>query len=164
MILVSAFILVSVYIVLSFEFLHRSSIALIGAIAIIIAALAFGSIQAEESFEFIVGAVEFINQQHRSGPRAKELLGPLAPKLDPRLVAPVAAWLVHEDCPVTGEIYSVGGGRVARFFVGLTAGYVNPELTLEDVRDHFDLVRDQTGYTVPVGVAEEIGPLAQRLA
>jgi NAD(P)-dependent dehydrogenase (short-subunit alcohol dehydrogenase family) len=94
----------------------------------------------------------------------EELLGPLAPKLDPRLVAPVAAWLVHEDCPVTGEIYSVGGGRVARFFVGLTAGYVNPELTLEDVRDQFDTIRDEAGYTVPVGVAEEVGPLAQRLA
>jgi Na+/H+ antiporter NhaD/arsenite permease-like protein len=59
MILVSAFVLVSVYIVLSFEFLHRSSIALIGARAIIIAALAFGSIQAEESFEFIVGAIDY---------------------------------------------------------------------------------------------------------
>jgi NAD(P)-dependent dehydrogenase (short-subunit alcohol dehydrogenase family) len=94
----------------------------------------------------------------------EELLGPLAPKLDPRLVAPVAAWLVHEDCPVTGEIYSVGGGRVARFFVGLTEGYANPELTLEDVRDNFDLVRDEAGYTVPVGVADEIGLLAQRLA
>jgi NAD(P)-dependent dehydrogenase (short-subunit alcohol dehydrogenase family) len=93
----------------------------------------------------------------------EELLGPLAPKLDPRLVAPVAAWLVHEDCPVTGEIYSVGGGRVARFFIGLTEGYANPELTLEDVRDNFDLVRDEAGYTVPVGVAEEIGQLAQRL-
>jgi NAD(P)-dependent dehydrogenase (short-subunit alcohol dehydrogenase family) len=94
----------------------------------------------------------------------EELLGELAPKLDPRLAAPVAAWLVHEDCPVSGEIYSVGGGRVARFFVGLTEGYVNPELTLEDVRDNFDRVRDEAGYTVPVGVAEEIGPLAQRLA
>jgi NAD(P)-dependent dehydrogenase (short-subunit alcohol dehydrogenase family) len=94
----------------------------------------------------------------------EELLGPIAPKLDPRLVAPVAAWLVHEDCPVTGEIYSVGGGRVARFFVGLTEGYVNPELTPEDVRDHFDMIRDEAGYTVPVGVAEEVGPLAQRLA
>ena len=94
----------------------------------------------------------------------EELLGPLAPKLDPRLVAPVAAWLVHEDCPVSGEIYSVGGGRVARFFVGLSEGYANPELTLEDVRDNFDLVRDEAGYTVPVGVADEIGLLAQRLA
>jgi NAD(P)-dependent dehydrogenase (short-subunit alcohol dehydrogenase family) len=93
----------------------------------------------------------------------EELLGPLAPKLDPRLVAPVAAWLVHEDCPVTGEVYSAGGGRVARFFVGLTEGYANPELTPEDVRDNLDRVRDEAGYTVPTGVADEIGQLARRL-
>jgi Na+/H+ antiporter NhaD/arsenite permease-like protein len=59
MILVSAFILVSVYVVLSFEFLHRSSVALIGAISIIVAALVFGSIPAEESFEFIVGVIDY---------------------------------------------------------------------------------------------------------
>lgn len=59
MILVSAFILVSVYVVLSFEFLHRSSIALIGAVAIIIAALAFGTLQAEDSFEFIVDSIDY---------------------------------------------------------------------------------------------------------
>jgi hypothetical protein len=76
----------------------------------------------------------------------------------------VAAWLVHQDCPVSGEIYSTGGGRVARFFVGLTEGYVNQELTPEDVRDNFDRVRDQTGYTVPSSVADEIAQLAQRLS
>jgi len=59
MIKVAALILVSVYVVLSFEFLHRSSIALIGAIAIIIAALAFGTLQAEESFEFVVSAIDY---------------------------------------------------------------------------------------------------------
>ena len=59
MIQVAALILVSVYIVLSFEFLHRSSIALIGAIAIIIAALALGTLQAEESFEFVVSAIDY---------------------------------------------------------------------------------------------------------
>jgi Na+/H+ antiporter NhaD/arsenite permease-like protein len=59
MILVSAFILVSVYIVLSFEFLHRSSVALIGAISIIVAALALGSIHAQESFEFIVDVIDY---------------------------------------------------------------------------------------------------------
>ena len=93
----------------------------------------------------------------------EELLGPLAPKLDPRLVAPVAAWLVHEDCPVTGEVYSAGGGRVARFFVGLTEGYASPDLTPEDVRDNLDRIRDESGYTVPTGVADEIGQLARRL-
>ena len=59
MILISAFILVSVYIVLSFEFLHRSSVALVGAISIIVAALVFGSIHAEESFEFIIGVIDY---------------------------------------------------------------------------------------------------------
>jgi hypothetical protein len=93
----------------------------------------------------------------------EELLGPLAPKLDPGLVAPVAAWLVSEECPVSGEIYSAGGGRVARFFVGLTQGYANPDLTLEDVRDHFPEVRDERGYSVPAGVADEISSLVERL-
>jgi NAD(P)-dependent dehydrogenase (short-subunit alcohol dehydrogenase family) len=93
----------------------------------------------------------------------EELLGPLAPKLDPGLVAPVAAWLVSEECPVTGEIYSAGGGRVARFFVGLTQGYANPALTPEDVRDHLEEIRDETGYSVPAGVADELSSLVERL-
>lgn len=92
-----------------------------------------------------------------------ELLGPIADKLDPALVAPVAAWLVHEDCPVTGEIYSAGGGRVARFFIGLTQGYLNPALTPEDVRDHFEQIRDEAGYTVPASAGEEVQALYQRL-
>jgi hypothetical protein len=93
----------------------------------------------------------------------EELLGPLAAKLDPALVAPVAAWLVSEECPVTGELYSAGGGRVARFFIGLTEGYANPALTLEDVRDHVGEIRDETGYSVPSGVADEIASLVERL-
>ena len=48
----------------------------------------------------------------------EELLGPMAERLDPALVSPVVAWLAHEDCPVSGHTYSVGGGRVARVFVG----------------------------------------------
>ncbi|MDW0121481.1 MAG: ArsB/NhaD family transporter [Nitrososphaeraceae archaeon] len=59
MILVSAFILVSVYVVLSFEFLHRTSVALIGAVSIIVAALVLGSIHAEESFDFIIGVIDY---------------------------------------------------------------------------------------------------------
>jgi NAD(P)-dependent dehydrogenase (short-subunit alcohol dehydrogenase family) len=90
-----------------------------------------------------------------------ELFGPMAEKLDPALVSPIAAWLVHEECPVTGEVYSAAGGRIARFFVGLTPGYFNPGLTLEDVRDHFDDIRREDGYTVPSGVTDEITGLLQ---
>ncbi len=86
----------------------------------------------------------------------EDLLGPLVDKLDPGLVSPVVAWLVHEDCPVTGEIYSAAGGRVVRFFIGMTEGYFNPALTVEDVRDQFDHIRDTDGYTIPAGPGDEL--------
>lgn len=86
----------------------------------------------------------------------EEVLGPLVEELDPVLVSPVAAWLVHEDCDVTGEIYSAAAGRVARFFVGLTPGFYDPELTLESVRDHMGEIRDESGYLVPTSAEGEI--------
>jgi NAD(P)-dependent dehydrogenase (short-subunit alcohol dehydrogenase family) len=89
----------------------------------------------------------------------EELMGDAVAKLDPELVSPVVAWLAHEDCPVTGEVYTVGGGRVGRFFIGMTRGYYNPKLTVEDVRDHWSEVRDEEGYTVPSGPADEFALL-----
>ena len=89
----------------------------------------------------------------------EDLLGPLADRLDPALVSPVVAWLAHEDCPVTGEIYSAGGGRVARMFIGVTPGYYNPRLTVEDIRDHFEELRTEAGYTVPNSTNEELAIL-----
>ena len=89
----------------------------------------------------------------------EELLGPLAEKLDPKLVTPIVAWLAHEGCPVSGEIYSAAGGRIARFFIGLTEGYYNANLTLEDVRDNFEQIRNEEGYIVPSGPGDEFGQL-----
>lgn len=59
----------------------------------------------------------------------------------------------------SGEMYPVGAGHVARFFVGRTDGYFNPALSIEDVRDHFEEIRDETGYTVPRDPGEETGRL-----
>ena len=58
------------------------------------------------------------------------LLGPLGEKLEPGLISPIVAWLSHEDCDVSGEVYSVGGGRVARVFIGENPGYFKRDLTL----------------------------------
>ncbi|HEY4409016.1 MAG TPA: SDR family oxidoreductase, partial [Acidimicrobiia bacterium] len=85
-----------------------------------------------------------------------ELLGPLADKVDPALVSPVVAWLAHEDCPVSGEIFSVCGGRVAQVFVGETAGFFKKDLDVEDVRDHFDEIRSRDGYFVPTSARSEL--------
>jgi NAD(P)-dependent dehydrogenase (short-subunit alcohol dehydrogenase family) len=65
------------------------------------------------------------------------------------LVAPMAAYLAHEDCPVTGEIYSAGAGRFARIFLAATVGWVCDEPTVEDVAEHWAEINDEAGYVVP---------------
>jgi hypothetical protein len=66
-------------------------------------------------------------------------------------VAPMAAFLAHEACPVSGEIYVAGAGRFARMFVASTPGYVHagPEPTMEDIAEHWAAINDETGYSVP---------------
>ncbi|OBG71175.1 short-chain dehydrogenase [Mycobacterium sp. E3298] len=88
-----------------------------------------------------------------------DLVGQYLQKLDAAQVAPVAAFLTHRDCPVSGEIYTVGAGHVARFFIGRTRGFYDPGLSIEGVRDHFDEIRDEAGYTVPRGPADEMAEL-----
>jgi NAD(P)-dependent dehydrogenase (short-subunit alcohol dehydrogenase family) len=94
----------------------------------------------------------------------EELFGDVGKKLDPALVSPIVAWLAHEDCPVTGEIYSAAGGRIARMFIGLCQGYYNPELTVEDVRDNFEQIRSEDGYIVPNGPNDEFALLFKQLS
>ena len=49
----------------------------------------------------------------------------LGDKLAAEEVTPTVVWLAHEDCPVTGEIYTAGAGRFARLFIASTEGYVH---------------------------------------
>ncbi len=93
----------------------------------------------------------------------EELMGAAAAKLDPELVSPVVAWLASEDCSVSGEVFTVAAGRVARFFIGMTRGYFNPNLSVEDVRDHLDEIRDESGYMVPASANDETGFLFKML-
>jgi len=86
---------------------------------------------------------------------AENLMGAVGDKLDPALVTPIVAWLSHEDCDVSGEIYSVGGGRVARVFIGETQGYYTPNLSLEDIRDNWEQIRNTDGYQIPANLPEE---------
>ena len=83
------------------------------------------------------------------------IMGALGDKLDPGLVSPLVAYLAHDDCPVSGQTFSVGGGRVAHVFIGETQGFTKADLSLEDVRDNWGTITDQSGYAVPGNLAEE---------
>jgi len=87
----------------------------------------------------------------------EELLGPLADKMSPEQVSPIVAYLAHDDCPVTGEIFSAGAGRTAKIFVGATQGYFNIDVTVENIRDNFAKICDETNYAIPKNAMEEIG-------
>ena len=94
----------------------------------------------------------------------EDLLGPLGDKLEASEVTPTVVYLAHEDCPVNGEIYSVAGGVVARYFIGLTQGWYSEGHTAEDVRDNFDQIRDETGYIVPEHPSGELQKLLKTLS
>ena len=87
----------------------------------------------------------------------EEILGPLIEKVDPALVSPVVAYLASEECAVSGEIYSVGAGRVSRIFIAEAPGYFKKDLTIEDVRDNWDTIRAEGDYLIPTSVNDEFG-------
>ncbi len=96
----------------------------------------------------------------------REIFGDeLADKLAPGLVSPLVAWLAHEDCPVSGHIYSVGGGRVARVFIGEGNGYLKTDapLTVEDVRDHFDEIESTDDFMLLRNATDELRVVSKLL-
>lgn len=88
----------------------------------------------------------------------EDLLGELADFVEPELVTPMVIYLASRECELTHEVFSAGGGRFSRAFVGLAPGWdagkgVRPGA--EDVAENLGSIRDLEGYTVPLQVADE---------
>ncbi len=96
------------------------------------------------------------------------LFGGIVEMFSPGQVSPAAAYLVSEQCELTGEIWSVGGGSVSRFFIGLTDGYFKHpnegDLTIEDVAANLRNIRSEIDYIVPFSSQDEFGKLGPRLS
>jgi NAD(P)-dependent dehydrogenase (short-subunit alcohol dehydrogenase family) len=88
---------------------------------------------------------------------------PVFDALEPEHVSPAVVWLVHEECTVSGETYSVAGGQVARFFTGRTQGIYSARLTPEEIRQRFSEIRSTEGFLELGSATEEIELLASRL-
>jgi NAD(P)-dependent dehydrogenase (short-subunit alcohol dehydrogenase family) len=63
------------------------------------------------------------------------------PPMGPELVAPIVAWLAHEQCSVSGENYAAVGGRNARMFIAETPGVYQPSWTPDEVGQRIDEIR-----------------------
>ena len=78
---------------------------------------------------------------------------PTGDPLDPAMAAPMAAYLAHEACQSSGEVFTAGAGRFARIFLASTPGWVHEGSdapSIEDIAQHWDRIGDETGYEVPV--------------
>jgi NAD(P)-dependent dehydrogenase (short-subunit alcohol dehydrogenase family) len=96
----------------------------------------------------------------------ENLLGPLAQQLEPTTVTPLACYLVSEACELTHEVFSVGGGRFARVFTGLTPGWFAGKghaTSVEDVRDHLGEILNEQDYIVPKNIGDEMRVIAKSL-
>ncbi|MVZ91193.1 SDR family NAD(P)-dependent oxidoreductase [Microbacter sp. ANSKLAB05] len=82
-----------------------------------------------------------------------EVMEYMRTQLLPQHVSPVAAYLVHPACEVTGEVFNVAGGIVNRLALVNTVGFMDPGLTIESVAERFDEVMAITPEAAPQVVA-----------
>ena len=80
----------------------------------------------------------------------------LMPPMPSEAVAPMVAFLSHESCPVSGEIYTAGAGRFGRLFLASTPGYLQQgrPATVEDVAENWTAINDEAGYSVPTDLMD----------
>ena len=94
----------------------------------------------------------------------EDLLGPMAEHVKPECVTPLTVYLCSEDCDVTHSIYSVGGGRFARIFIGMGQGWikgVGAEASVEEIAANWDAIHSDANYVIPDSIADEMKALLE---
>jgi NAD(P)-dependent dehydrogenase (short-subunit alcohol dehydrogenase family) len=97
----------------------------------------------------------------------EDLLGPFADMVAPDQVTPLVVYLCSEANEYTHEIFTVGGGRYGRVFIGTNTGWfagTDEVPTVEAVSEHMEEVRDISEHVIPLNNNDEIMLLGQMLA
>ena len=71
-------------------------------------------------------------------------------------IAPVVVYLASEQCEITHEIFSAGGGRFARIGISTDVGYFNATAKAEDIFANIDEIRDLSNSIYPTSLADEL--------
>ncbi|MEX1037447.1 MAG: SDR family NAD(P)-dependent oxidoreductase [Acidimicrobiia bacterium] len=94
----------------------------------------------------------------------EDLLGPFAEMFDPDQVTPMVVYLCSEANEYTHQVFSVGGGRYARVFIGTNKGWFAGQgevPSVEELADNLETVRDISEYEIPMNNNDELMMLAQ---
>lgn len=93
----------------------------------------------------------------------EDILGPFAEMFDPDQVTPMVVYLASEMNEHTHQVFSVGGGRYARVFIGTNEGWfagqgVVPEA--EEIAENMSAIQDISQYEIPLNNNDELMLLA----
>lgn len=80
--------------------------------------------------------------------------------MPPEKVAVAVAYLLSADCTVNGEIFALGGGRIARITLAETEGVMEADGSLEAVRDAMPRVMADTRFFYPKDLSERSARVA----
>ncbi|MGV9777038.1 SDR family oxidoreductase [Streptosporangium sp. NPDC003464] len=70
-------------------------------------------------------------------------------------VSTLVTFLAHESCETSGEVFSVGGGRIARVFVAEGPGWRQDDHTVEDIRDNWAAIMAEQPYLTPTTLGQQ---------
>lgn len=83
------------------------------------------------------------------------------PDMRAELVAPMVAWLCHENCTVSGELLVALAGRIARAYISETIGVYQPAWSIEEVAGRWaeisDVSQSVTFPVMPSGFNDHLG-------
>lgn len=92
----------------------------------------------------------------------EDLMGAMADNLHPEQVTPLVTYLCSEQNEETHQIYSVGGGKYSRIFIGMAPGWfagLGEIPTTEDIAANFAQIHSDEGYVIPESIAVELQTL-----
>ncbi len=92
----------------------------------------------------------------------EDLMGALADNLHPEQVTSLVTYLCSEANEETHQIYSVGGGKYSRIFIGMASGWfagVGEIPTAEDIAANLGQINSEEGYIIPDSIAAEMQTL-----
>jgi hypothetical protein len=81
--------------------------------------------------------------------------------MTPEKVAVGVAYLLSEECEIHGEIFAMGGGRIARVMLAEGEGVIGAGSSIEEVRDMMGRVMADTKFFYPKDLTERSRTVAE---
>lgn len=81
--------------------------------------------------------------------------------MTPERAAVAGAYLLSDQCDHHGQMFTTGGGRVARITLAETEGYMGEGASIEEVRDAMPGILDDSRYYYPRDFSERAAKMAE---